>query len=233
MEQTEKKKKRERGAIIVEATISLSIFMFAMFTLLSVTQIAYTQSRMSVALTTATKQLAEYTHVYFATGLNNYMSESGGKSSEFANQVAEFIQNLGGQLGSIDSELGQFVDSAGNALSGDSIAGMIKSGTGQALAIQMMEANLVEGRGDSAEAFMRRNHVQNLDMMESTFLGGTSGDIFMRAKYEIRVVQLLDIDFSFQMSCWAYAQAWQGGESSGQSGGNGSSGGGSGGGGTR
>jgi hypothetical protein len=35
MEQFEEKKKSERGAIVIEATISLTAFVFAIFTLLS------------------------------------------------------------------------------------------------------------------------------------------------------------------------------------------------------
>lgn len=209
MKPTEKEDKRkEHGAIIVEATISLTVFMFAMFTFLSIIQIAYTQSRMSVALSCATKQIAEYAHVYYATGMNEALTGSGGKSSDLANQVAEFIQNLGGNLGSIDSELGQYVTDAGSALSGDSLADLAKGQLGQTLVLQMMKANLVNGTGDTAEAFLQRNHVDGLDMMESKFLEGTSNDIFMRVKYTIHVVQLLDIDFSFQMSCWAYTTAW-------------------------
>lgn len=202
--------KKEHGAIIVEATISLSFFMFAMFTFLSVIQIAYTQSRMSVALSSATKEIAEYAHIYYATGMNEAATGSGGKSSELANEVADFIQNIGGHLGSIDGELGQYVSDAGTALSGDSLADLAKGTLGQALVLQMMKTNLVAGTGDTAEAFLQRNHVDGLDMMESKFLEGTSNDIFMRAKYSVHVVRLLNIDFSFQMSCWAYTKAWGG-----------------------
>ena len=51
------------GALYIEATLSLSFFMFAMFTLLSVIQISYTQARMAAALDSAAKEIAEYTHI--------------------------------------------------------------------------------------------------------------------------------------------------------------------------
>ncbi len=201
---------RQNGAIIVEATISLSIFMFVMFTMLSVIQIAYTQSRMSVALTCATKEMAEYAHIYYATSTDKALSGTGGKSSEIFGEVGEFLQTIGSQLGSIDSELGQYVSDGGGALSATSITNLATNGIGQALATQLMEKNLVADDIDSAEAFFARNHISDLDLSESKFLENGSPEIFMRAKYKIKVVELLDIDFSFQMSSWAYARAWDG-----------------------
>lgn len=201
---------KERGAIIVEATISLSIFMFAIFTLLSVIQMAYVQSRISVALDSATKEFAEYAHVYFMTGADETFSGSGGKSSATFDQVAEFLETIGGDLGSLDSELGQYVSDVGSALSGDSISDLAKNGVGQALIKQMMEKNLVSGTSGSAEAFLNRYHISNLDFSESKILEGSGNEIFVRVKYEMQVVQLLNIDFSFQMSTWAYTTAWSG-----------------------
>ncbi len=201
---------KERGAIIVEATISLSIFMFAIFTLLSVIQMAYAQSRISVALDSATKEFAEYAHVYFITGAADAASGSGGKSSATFDEVAEFLETIGSDLGSIDSELGQYVSNIGNALSGDSIADIMESGVGQALIKQMMEKNLVSGTSGSAEAFLNRYHISNLDFSESSIFERSSNEVFIRVKYEMQVVQLLNIDFSFQMSTWAYTTAWSG-----------------------
>ena len=65
MEETKAQKKtnRQRGAVIVEATLVLPFFMFAMYTLLSVIQITYTQARIAVALDSATKQAAESMHI--------------------------------------------------------------------------------------------------------------------------------------------------------------------------
>ena len=206
----------QRGAILVEATLALPFFMFAIYTILTIIQISYTQARVAVALDSATKQLSEYVHVYFAVGLDEKITGEGGKSSELANSVAEFLQDLGGVLGNVSDELGQFVDDAGNALQGDSLAAMIQNGVGQGLAEQMLKNNLRDSPGDTAEAFMRRNRIENLNMDGSKFLeageGSTGKDIFMRVNYDVRVVQLLNRDFSFHLSHAAYTQAWAGEE---------------------
>ena len=44
----------QRGAIVMEASLALPFFMFAIYTLLSVIQISYTQARVAVALDSAT-----------------------------------------------------------------------------------------------------------------------------------------------------------------------------------
>ena len=100
----------QRGAILVEATLALPFFMFAIYTILTIIQISYTQARVAVALDSATKQLSEYVHVYFAVGLDEKITGEGGKSSELANSVAEFLQDLGGVLGNVSDELGRIAN---------------------------------------------------------------------------------------------------------------------------
>ena len=203
-------RRAQSGAVIVEATIALPVFMFAMITLYSIIQIAFVQARMTIAVDCAAKELAEYAHVFYATGMDGSLSGSGGKSSEIANQVSEFLTTVGGKLGSVDSELGQFVTDAGAAMSGDSLTDLAKYGTGQALGEQMMKKNMVSGFSDSPEAFMKRNRIKNFNMDGSNFLEMGSKKVFLRANYDIEVIKLLNIDFSFHMSSCAYTEAWGG-----------------------
>lgn len=213
-EKKSKKQENQRGAVFVEGAIALPFFMFAIYILLSVVQIAYTQTRMAVALDSATKQMAEYVHVYFALELDEIATGEGGESSKIANEVADFLQDLGDGLGDVNDELGQYVDDAGNVLQGDSLTAIIQDGIGMIVAEQMMRANMVDSPSDTPEEFIRRNRIENLDMLGSKFLeageGSSGRDIFMRVNYDIRVVRLLGMDFSFHLSHCAYAQAWAG-----------------------
>lgn len=68
-----------RGAIVVEATIALTTFIFAIFIILSVVDICYVQSKMSVALNSASKEMSQYAYLYSALGLDEYMSGEGEK----------------------------------------------------------------------------------------------------------------------------------------------------------
>lgn len=203
------KENREKGAIIVEATLSLTIFMLAMFTMLSLIQVAYAQSRISVALCTATKQISQYANLYYITGLDESMPGSGGKSSELMNNLGEFIEEMGGHLGSIDGELGSLVEDAGGALAGDNIADYLKSAAGNALVLALMEKNLATGGSNSADEFYRIHHIENVDINQSKFLEGDSRDIFMGLTYDVKMIQFFNMDLgTFQIASWAYTTAW-------------------------
>lgn len=207
-------KSGQRGAVIVEASLALPFFMFAIYVLLSVVQIAYAQARVAIALDSATKQTAEYVHVYFALGLDEIFTGENGESSKLANEVASFLQDMGEGVGTIDQELGQYIDDAGHSLQGDSLTAIVQNKLGAVLVEQMLYHNLVDGPDDTAEKFMQRNRIINLDMDGSKFLeageGSTGRDIFMRVNYDVQVVKLLGLDIRFHMSHCAYAQAWAG-----------------------
>lgn len=192
----------ECGAVIVEAAISLSIFLFFMFTMLSLIQIAYVQARVGVALDSVTKRLAEYSHVYYAAGLDEALPNSGGKSSEIAGDLAEFLKELGGANVSMD-ELSELLTGAGDALDGDSLTRLIKHGIGGTLIQKMLEDEL-------GEDFCTKNHIKGgFDTSQCKFLENDE-DIFFQVQYDVEVIKLLNIDFTFHMSSCSYTQAWSG-----------------------
>lgn len=198
----------QRGALYIEATLSLSFFMFAIFTLLSVIQISYTQARMAAALDSAAKEIAEYTHIYYACGMAQTFQGSEGMSSGLFNEMADFLDGLGGDISSVNSDLGQFLSGAGGALRGDSLSQWLQSGIGKWLTKKLLEKNMASSAGDTADAFRKRNHIVRDDLDGSRFLEGGS-DVFMQVNYDIRVVQLLHIDVTFHMSHCSYAKAWK------------------------
>lgn len=59
----------EQGAIVVEATISLTAFMFLIVTILTVINICYAQAKIGVAVNTTAKEISEYSYLYNLTGL--------------------------------------------------------------------------------------------------------------------------------------------------------------------
>ena len=65
----------EQGAIVVEATISLTAFMFFIVTILSIVNICYAQAKIGVAVNTTAKEISEYSYLYELTGLRVKQSE--------------------------------------------------------------------------------------------------------------------------------------------------------------
>ena len=72
----------QRGAIIVEATISLPIFMFTIITLLSVVNICVAQSKMGTFINESAKEFSKYSYLCTVTGLAAKHHDVSGKGSD-------------------------------------------------------------------------------------------------------------------------------------------------------
>lgn len=91
------KKNGERGAIVVEATISLSVFIFTMFTILSVVDICYVQSKIGMALDSATKELAQYSYLYYKLGADKMeakWNEGTGDARDVTKDTVDGVVNI-------------------------------------------------------------------------------------------------------------------------------------------
>ena len=89
--------KNEKGDIVVEAILSLSVFLFAIFTLLSFVKIFYIQGRMSIALNSAAKEISQYSYIYYKFGLNEIdqkLSEDTEGSRELATNTIDCMSGM-------------------------------------------------------------------------------------------------------------------------------------------
>lgn len=102
-------RRRERGAIVVEATISLTAFVFAIFTLLSLVNIYYIQARMSVALNSAAKEISQYSYLYYKLGVNELEADLNTSDAQEARVTAEDtidgVSTLMESLSGVESDL--------------------------------------------------------------------------------------------------------------------------------
>lgn len=124
------KLKSENGSIIIEATISLSAFMFAIVTILTIVNICIVQSRMAYAINMTAKEISQYSYLYSLTGFNNTQNElyqAGQEGTESleetlgnVNEVFNEIENLGGEAESAaNSQSMEDILSSWNAISSD------------------------------------------------------------------------------------------------------------------
>lgn len=117
-----KKLKSIKGAVTIEATISLTTFLFLFMMIYSLVTICRTQAIVQVAINSAAKELSQYSYLYSLTGLNKSegtMAEAAagtrGDINEVAGKVSDVfngIQSLGNNnitTGKIESpgELGE------------------------------------------------------------------------------------------------------------------------------
>jgi len=249
-----RKAKEERGAIIIESIIALTVYIFTIFTILSIVDIAYTQARVSIALNSAARDLSKYSYLYFKFNGDQFQQEVGaaaGDSKEMTVNIVKgsgtFINELTGMADVTDMDTLQTqvesVQSSGEALGGyistmaDSFAedpsgfmkamGMMvlnegmdegKNLIGQAMGRAFMKKNLKAFEGDDPDAFLKRHGIEDgMDGLAfegtSFMVGGESDEIVLSVTYEIKVIELLDIDFSFRIWQTAKTTAWGNGVS--------------------
>lgn len=248
------RKDKETGAIVVEATIALTAFMFAIFTILSIVNICFIQAKVGIALNTAAKEISQYSYLYYALGIDNLEAKFNEGTSDPKQLAEDTIDGVGIMMSSlsnaassaesgdfdtmiseiqngatnVDSLVTKYADKLKNDPKGF-ILGMGKMATNelkeegkvilaQILAKVFMEKNLMSTPNDDADAYLKSYGVvdgmDGLDFNYTTFLAyGTSNEIQLVCTYDVRVLQLLGIDFNFKIRQCSKTTAWGNGVS--------------------
>ena len=203
-------KEKENGAIVVEATVALTAFIFAILIILQLVNICYVQSKMAVALNSASKEMSQYSYLYTVLGLDKHMSGSGGESSEFMGSLSEVLNEISDGTSDISAELSGMFANTGDIAAGDSASEYIKDGIGMGLASQLVKKNLKSFEGDTADAFLHRNHVVGgLNFLYTSFLTNENQDeIDLVVTYKIQVLKLLNTEFQFNFVQRSQCKAW-------------------------
>lgn len=94
------KENRERGAVVVEAVISMTAFIFTMLIILSIADIAYTQSKMAVALNSAAKEISQYCFLYYKFQLDEANSALDEGTEGAQKTVEDTVAGLGQMMDS-------------------------------------------------------------------------------------------------------------------------------------
>jgi len=207
-------KQNEKGAIIAEATIVLPMFIFAILIILSVVDICYMQSKMSVALNSAAKEMSQYAYLYTTLGLDESLSGEGGKSSEFMDSFSEVLAKVAGVSDMVAmDEVTELFETGSEVAAGDSLAEYMKDGVGMALAKQLVKKNLVSYKNDTAESFLRRNGVvgglDGLSFVYTSFLTNeTQDEVDIVVTYKIRVLNFFNNDLELRFLQRATSKVW-------------------------
>lgn len=93
----------DSGAIVIEATVSLSVFMFAIVVVLSIVNICYAQMKMGVAVNQTAKELSQYGYLYNRMGLDEKQQELVKKGEESKNLIDDTTESLVGIMDGMKS----------------------------------------------------------------------------------------------------------------------------------
>ena len=85
---------RENGVVTVEATISLTAFMFAIVTILTIVNIALVQTKVAVAINTTARELSQYSYLYSLTGFNKSEAELAAAAQNGTQSINTIMTNV-------------------------------------------------------------------------------------------------------------------------------------------
>lgn len=91
----EKRKSGERGAIVAEATIALTTYIFLIFTILLMVDICYVQSKIAASLESAAKEISQYSYLYFKFGIDEYEKDLHKSTEESRKLADQTVKGLG------------------------------------------------------------------------------------------------------------------------------------------
>lgn len=99
MKKMSRKENNQEGAVTIEATISLTAFLFMFIMIYSIVTICRTQATIQVAINSTAKELSQYSYLYSLTGLQGAM----GNLSNSANSTKEDVNKLAGDVADVFS----------------------------------------------------------------------------------------------------------------------------------
>lgn len=211
------KQENERGAIVIEAAFSLTMFMFALLTVYSMFHISLAQARIGAALNATAKEISQYSYVYSLTSLNEKQSNlaaNGGVAKSTLTDNLSQVDSVYDAIGGLAGTAGTALSSADNAES--FIYYAIDHGIDAAKAALTGElARQLIGKhfGANPDKFLRRLGVEGglngLSFMKTRlFQSGEGDDILLDVRYKIKVIKLLGFDMTMNFEQCAKTKAW-------------------------
>lgn len=214
----------EQGAVVVEATISLTTFVFAILTVLSIINIALAQAKVGIAICGVAEDLSKVSYLYEMSGIAGKREDIEVNSRDAKETISDFkdaVANLdldgmtqvASKLVEDDEIWTSFVrlieTEAGNKVSSYAMSKMcdclvkVHMGTKYSEAGNYLKSLGVVDAGGTATG---------LDFSKSVFCNpnaGDSDDIIVVVQYKIHVIKLLGINIEYDFQQCAATKAWK------------------------
>lgn len=209
------RRKNQEGAIVIEATISLTFFMLVIVTVLAVVNICLAQAKIGILIHGVAKDLSNYTYIYTMAGLDEKEKNVSKKADYSRKKVEEIANNTDDVLGTIE-KIGdavfdkEFWTSMVNLL-GEQAIQEVKGSAIDKVCKSVAEKRLTSS-GNSADDYLKKIGIEKglagLDFRKSEFCAGGGDDIKIIVRYDVHALKLLNIDFDFHFEQCAYTKSW-------------------------
>lgn len=137
-----KDKRREAGAVTIEATIALTSFLFMFMMIFSVITICRAQARVQIAINATAKELSQYSYLYGLTGLDSALAKFQDSANATKDEVDGTISNVANIFSSLEA-----IGAEGNK-----VVGEVKTLDPDAVNTAMDSWKSVSGELDNVEA---------------------------------------------------------------------------------
>lgn len=209
--------KSERGAVIIEAVLSLTVFMFAMLTIFSIYNVCLAQARIGAALNATAKEISQYSYVYDLTGINdkqaNIANQGGAAQSALSDNLSEvndFYDAIGGIAG-IALSFSSSTENADSFLAYTLNAGIdqLKGSLCGELARSLMKKHFGSDPDGYLEGLGIDGGMSGLSFTKTRFFtDGQSNEIILDVRYQVTIIKLLNIDITLNFEQCAKTLAW-------------------------
>ena len=209
-------RKNQEGAVVIEATISLTAFMFLIITILAITNICLAQAKIGTMVNGIAKDVSNYTYVYSMTGLNGWeqgVSDGANAARHDINEVLEdttdTYEKIGRIINKADSDP-EYWNSFKQLLKEQGI------NSGKSLVLNKVCKNIAKDRltteGKDADAYLKylgiKAGIEGLDFSRSEFSQQGSNEFKIIVDFKVHMLEFFGIEWEFQFEQCAATKAW-------------------------
>ena len=219
MDHMKQKVKEENGAIIVEAALSLSFFIFALIIVYSMVHFALAQARISAALNSTAKEISQYSYVYDLTGLNEKQANLAANGGAAECVLSDNLSQINGVYDAFKGIASGTMSIISNPENTESfLYYVLNQGIDQVKGdLTGVVARLLMRKhfGSDPDKFLKglgiKDGMSGLSFIKTRiFREGEDNDIILDVRYKVQIFKLLDFDMSLNFENCAQTRAWVG-----------------------
>lgn len=192
----------DEGAIVVEASIAVPVYVFIIFTILTLVNICYAQAKVQIALNSAARQFSEIAYVAYASNLADAGGYSDGKSSDMTQKISTKLNETMNEWGIQNETLSGMSEMLGKT----SLTGILVNEGARATMQSLVDREFKLSKNGNSSSLVKW---LNMDTEPKVHAIITNNDVLVAgAYYEVKVIDLLNIDITYKFHSGTITYLW-------------------------